>query len=227
VSLLMNTNKTIGLIGGNGSFASAYFYKLLLDKAVRDYGAKCNDDFPHIILDSIPVPDFISDEKCIDIASKILQKSIKIINKHKPIGVAILCNTIHFLNPKVPNFVSLVEMTCDEVIKRKYKKVGVLATPTTIKHDLYGKFLRRNRIEVIYPDKLIQKYHEKIIRNVIANRHKTNNLEKLTRDFIGINNLDGVVLGCTELPLVFPTSKFNNVVDCLDVLANELLFRYY
>ena len=87
--------------------------------------------------------------------------------------------------------------------------------------------VRRNRIEVIYPDKLIQKYHEKIIRNVIANRHKTNNLEKLTRDFIGINNLDGVVLGCTELPLVFPTSKFNNVVDCLDVLANELLFRYY
>lgn len=228
VSLPMKQNKMIGLIGGNSSFASAYFYKLLSDKAVRDYGAKNNNDFPHISIDSLPVPDFISDEENLGQAMKMLQGSLLNLEKQRATSIAIVCNTIHILSDlKSPHFVSLIEIACKEVIERGYKRVGILATPTTIKHDLYGKFLRKNGVEVVYSDTKLQKYHEEIIRKVIAGKTEDNNLENLTKEFIEQNDLDGVVLGCTELPLVFPKNRFNNVVDCLNVLANELLFRYY
>ena len=54
-----------------------------------------------------------------------------------------------------------------------------------------------------------------------------NVLSDMTSKFIKDNNLDGVILGCTELPLVFPNCKFKNVIDSLDVLADHLLKNFY
>jgi aspartate/glutamate racemase len=45
--------------------------------------------------------------------------------------------------------------------------------------------------------------------------------------FINENELDGLILGCTELPLVFPKNKFRNVIDCMEVLSDNLLDNYY
>ena len=39
--------------------------------------------------------------------------------------------------------------------------------------------------------------------------------------------VDGLILGCTEIPLVFPKNFGLPVVDSLEVLAKELVKRYY
>jgi len=53
------------------------------------------------------------------------------------------------------------------------------------------------------------------------------NFRKLVDDFLKINNLNAVILGCTELPLIFGHSEDNKIIDTLQVLAKALLVEYF
>jgi aspartate/glutamate racemase len=53
----MKKNKKIGIIGGLGANASSYFLQILINKINQE-----NIKMPEIVLDSIPIDDFISDE---------------------------------------------------------------------------------------------------------------------------------------------------------------------
>lgn len=231
----MKKDNIIGLIGGMGPYASSYFYKLLLDKSGKKYRAINNDEFPEIVIDSVPVPDFISDTKQLDVAKNILISRTKRLDDFGCNIIAMVCNTGHILYPDLArnskaNFVSLINVVSDKVKDLKMKRVGLFATKITIKTGLYQQALSNSQIQIFLPDEKTQEFHEKIIRDVVANgetsRYKDELLE-MTQKFINEQSLDGVILGCTELPLVFPKDKFSNVIDCLDVLADSLLTNYY
>ena len=51
------------------------------------------------------------------------------------------------------------------------------------------------------------------------------NLTNSTKEFIKKNRIKGIILGCTELPLAFPKSKFKDVkiFDSLDILADAII----
>jgi len=231
----MKKSKIIGLIGGMGPYASAYFYKLLLEKSGKDYGAKHNDDYPEIVIDSLPVPDFISNTSQLHEAKRVLISRAK---KLKIFGcniITMVCNTGHILYPDLKinsgtQLISLIDLMKERVKSLKIKRVGLLATKVTIEQQIYHKELKDTGVEIIIPDEKFQEIQENIIRYLIANggsKDFENILEKITREFIIREHLDGIILGCTELPLVFPKNKFRNVVDCLDVLADSLLANYY
>jgi aspartate racemase len=228
-------NKTIGLIGGMGPFASAYFYKLLLSKSLGDYGAKNNDDFPEILIDSVPVPDFVSDTSKLKKAKTMLISRVKKMNRYGVGSIGMICNTGHILYDDLSKiskgkFYSMIDLVAEEASNKGFRKIGVLATSTTIKFDLYGKALFKKGIKVFYPKVGSQKLHESIIRDMIAGKKVSGDVKKLeisVEKLIREYGLDGVILGCTELPLVFPKNKFENVIDCLDILADKLLERYY
>ena len=232
---MKQNDRIIGLIGGMGPHASAYFYDMLLKKSNALYGAKNNDDYPEILIDSVPVPDFISDTSKMEYARKMLISRIQRLNNYGCSVVAMVCNTGHILYPELSKhskveFISLINLVAKAAKDRKLKRVGILATQTTIKTGLYSKALSTLGIKPFHPTLDMQEYHEKVIRDVISGSntgaHKIK-LYEMTNRFIKNNNLDGIILGCTELPLVFPKDQFNNVVDCLEVLSNELLGRYY
>jgi aspartate racemase len=231
-----NSNNTIiGLIGGMGPYASAYFYKLLMDKSGREYGAKNNDDYPEVVLDSLPVPDFISDTDRVSEAKEMLIDRMRRLNDFGCNPITMICSTGHILYALLSKeskceLISLVDMVVNKVLERRLTKVGLLATSTTVKLGLYEKPLSVLGVEVVNPSKEMQKMHEKIIRDVIAGKRSSRHehyLYQAAEEFIKTNKLQGVILGCTELPLVFPKNGFKNVIDCLEVLADELLARYY
>lgn len=229
----MKKQKTIGIIGGMGPYANAYFYKLLLDKSRDFYGAKNNEDYPEVLIDSVPIPDFISDTKNLKKAREILSERIKKMNDYGTGVLGMTCNTAHILYKDLirlskVEFVSMVEAVSQEIKDLGLEKVGLLATQTTISQGLYQQVLAKAGIACIVADLETQKLHERIIREVIAGKSVGNELlVSRVKKFIKKEHLEGIILGCTELPLVFPKEKFVNVIDCLDVLANKLLKKYY
>lgn len=221
----------IGLIGGMGPFASARFLDLLLEKSAKSFGAKNGEDFPEIILDSVPVPDFISDTKSLPIAKQMLVTRVQRLSKLGCTKIAMVCNTGHVLFPELSKtsngkMISLIEAVRDRVVSLGLKRVGILATTTTIRTSLFKKAFLSTNVFLINPEPSLQKLSETVIRSVIANKISPTIVKRLlsqTKRFIKNEELDAVILGCTELPLVFAGNKSDKIIDCLDILSDKLL----
>ena len=228
------SRKAIAILGGMGPEASSYMYNSLINLAVSDFGAKNNDQFPEIILHSIPVPDFISSDKDQEKSLGMLKKRVQELNKLEISCLAIACNTAHILLPdlqkisEVP-FVSMVDEVLKKVITQKHKTIGILGTPSTLKYKLYQTPLEESGIRVVVPSEAQIKTLESMIRNVIAGKLLKSDTQKLLKvaDSLKDQGAEAIILGCTELPLVFPKKYYLPIFNSTLVLAEALLKKYY
>ncbi len=225
----MKDKNVIGILGGMGPQASARLVDLLVARAKQD-GAIKDDDFPEIILDSVPVPDFISDTKKLDKVTRILQKRIRLLSKMEVSRFAIACNTAHVILEDLKSvtdkkFVSIIDEVSLQVKSKMVSKVGLLATPTTIRFALFQKALSRLDVDVVIPTKREQGVLERIIRNMIAGKIIESDKIQLVliAKSLGKRGAEGIILGCTELPLIFPKKFSMPVFNSLDILADSLL----
>ena len=109
------------------------------------------------------------------------------------------------------------------------KKVGILGTPSTLNSKLYQKALSKRRIESIIPNNKQQKILDKIIRNVLAGETKKKDIKRLINiaDSLRFQGAEGILLGCTELPLIFPSEYSSPVYNSVEILSMVLLRKYY
>lgn len=156
------------------------------------------------------------------------------LNKINLSSLAIACNTAHILLKRLRKiskapFISMIDEVAESVNKYEIKKIGIMGTPATINSRLYQAALRKFNIECICPNNGELKILEKIIKNIIANKSRNQDgfmlltiSEKLRR-----RGAEGIILGCTELPLLFPKTQNYPVFNSLEILAMSLLRNYY
>ena len=65
-------DKKIGIIGGVGPQSTDFIYEKIIQFSQTKYGAKNNEDYPRLVIESIPVPDFISNKENIERAKEML-----------------------------------------------------------------------------------------------------------------------------------------------------------
>ncbi len=226
-------NKTICILGGMGPQASSYFYDLMIKKSIELFGAKNNEDFPDILLFSIPIPDIIANQSERKKALKMLRRKVKEVNKLSIDSISIACNTAHMFFNNLQResdvrFVSMVEEVVKTINGNKITKVGLLATPSTIKTKLYQKALSRNGIKTIIPSESQIKILEEVIRKVISGQSSEKDSQKIKKIADSLSKeVEGIVLGCTELPLVFPKEYKLPVFSSTEILVTTLLKNYY
>lgn len=229
----LTNNKTIGIIGGMGPDASARLYQLMIVMAREEFGARKNEEYPELVIYSLPVPDFISDMSRSEEAMFMIKDRVRDLSQLKLACLALACNTAHTTlvdlqqETRVP-FVSIVAEAAKEVQKRRYKRVGLLASPTTIFSGVYQtEFLDKN-IEVILPDNSDIEELGEIIGQIVSGEFKApkSRLLKIA-DNLRKKKVEAIVLGCTELPLVFPQNYSLPTLNTLEILGKSLLKRYY
>lgn len=232
---MLKNNQKIGLIGGTGPFAGARYLSMLLEKSAKSFGAKNGDDFPEIILDSVPIRDFISDTKFLPLAKRMLTSRVKRLGRMGCTEIAMVCNTGHILFPALNKasggrMVSIIDTVRNKVVAMGATRVGLLATKTTINSGLFKIAFSDTNVFLLNPDLSLQNLSERVIRGVIADNVRPSTIAKLvfqTNRFIKMKKLDAVILGCTELPLAFAGKKSEKIIDCLDVLSDKLLNNYF
>lgn len=230
----MKKEKVIAILGGMGPQASAKLVEILINKSIKDFGAKNGDDFPEIILDSVPISDFISKPESIKHALEILTERIKLLSKLNISSFAIACNTAHVMFDELQSttkkeLISLIDEVVNQVSKKKIARVGLLASPSTIKFGLFDNAFRELNIDVIKPTEREQERLEKIIRRVIGGRILESDQLNLIliADALKRRGASGIILGCTELPLVFSKRFTIPVFNSLEILANALLLKFH
>ena len=126
-------------------------------------------------------------------------------------------------------FISVIDEVVRKVVDAKHP-VLLLASPTSLRLGLYQLQLARYGVPCIVPLKKDFQELEYIIRGVIEGGNREflmHKLVRLTERYLAKNVVEGIILGCTELPLVFPTHYRIPVYSSLSILAESILKRYY
>ncbi|HUV46671.1 MAG TPA: amino acid racemase [Candidatus Bathyarchaeia archaeon] len=232
----MNKNKNaIGIIGGVGPQATKFIYEKIIEFSQTKYGAKDNDDYPKIIIYSVPIPDFISDEKRLEQAKKMLITATKSLTKAGVTKLSIASNTVHILLPKlrkqtIIDFLSVIEITAKKCSNCGFKKVGILGSPILVKSGIYTKALRKYGIRTILPTKEELQIAEDIIRDVLAGGKDGDKKQKYIKvlNELFTRGAEAIILGCTELPLAVNYEALGNkTINSDEVLAEALTDYYY
>lgn len=225
-------NNMIGVIGGMGPQASAEFYRILIDQARHIYGAENNDEYPEIVMDS--VPDFLADVAQMETAAAILEERIRRLTAYGSTIITMACNTACILSDRLRKQTNKpCIFVVDEVVRKVVgdgNKVFVLASPTSLRLGLYQLQLARYSVPFVVPEQKDHAELEYIIRRVLGGEDRAplmHKLVKLTERYVEKHDIRGIVLGCTELPLVFPSNYRLPVYSSLSILAESILKRYY
>lgn len=221
----------IVIIGGMGPQASLSLHKRILDAAANS-GAKHCHQYPQITHISLPIRDFISNSKNKDEALGLIIKSLSGFIFGSNTRLVLACNTAHLLVPKLEvamkrPVVSLIDTVVNDVSIRRLKRVGLLASPTTIQGELFSAPLERMGAEVILPSKDSQKTVERLIRQTIANVPRSTALPVLRRQTQQMLSVgcEAVILGCTELSVINASKTNSKTIDPLTLIAQQLVIK--
>ncbi len=231
---MKSKQKIIGILGGMGPGASGYLYNLVNAIAVEKYGITKNEDFPETILYSVPVPDFISSSRNRNVALAMLQERVKKLNTFSIGVMGIACNTAHILLPNLQRIshariISMIDEVCNAVLKKNPKKVGLLATSSTIRAGLYQSILEKRGITVVVPTKINQRKIDSLIKGILKGQIGSKQEKRLVTiaNELVHQKVEILILGCTELPLFFPKKYSCPVLNSVEILAEAMLKASY
>jgi len=147
-NLTMKISKKVGIIGGVGPQATNFIYSKIIEFSQKKYNARENADYPKIIIESVPVPDFISSKEKLDIAKEMLINATKSLSSAGATRLFIGSNTVHILLDELQkntnvSFDSMVKLVSKHCVEKGFKKVGILGTPILISSNLYQEELKK------------------------------------------------------------------------------------
>jgi len=217
----------IGILGGIGPEATGLFY-LKLIKRLQDFGLIGNNqDFPQIIINSIPAPELIFD-KVENTELEMYERGLQELDNMNPDFMAMVCNTIHlyhqYLQSKIATeLIDLRQEVNTEIKNLNINKVTILATVSTISGGLY-KF---EGINYLNPDNNEIKEMSDAIFNFnkgIDKKIQKEKVEIIAQKYLSQGS-QVVLLGCTEFAVMLedtPIPKLNTI----DVLVDYVIRRY-
>ena len=208
---------TIGLIGGMSPESTIEYYRII-NKLVNErlgglHSAK-------IVMDSVDLEEIV-----------ILQRrgewrgiEIRMSNsaqKLQELGadcILICTNTVHRVADAVQEriktpLIHITDATAEKIKQRGFKTVGLLGTKITMEQDFYKKrLLDRHGIEVIIPSEEEMRYIDRVIFDELCvgelNWHSRTTINRII-GWLADKGAEGVILGCTELPLLIDQRRLN------------------
>ncbi|MBU3966264.1 MAG: amino acid racemase [Euryarchaeota archaeon] len=206
--------KRIGIIGGLGPESTIDYYKGIINIfRQRDLAA------PEIIIYSADV------NRLLELAearewNKLVEWLVEMVNALHNAGAefaVIGSNTPHIVFDKVKSMsplpmLSIVDETCKRASNMKLKKLGLMGTKFTMESDFFQKAFHDASISIIVPMKDEQQFiHNKIISEIALGIIKNSTRQELlsvVKRMIDEDSIDGLILGCTELPLILEKDEY-------------------
>ncbi len=202
--------KTIGLIGGMSWESSAVYYELINQKVKEVLGGFHSCKNVMVTVDFAEVEKLQHDGNW-DALDKMMATAAKQLELAGA-DVVILCtNTMHLCTEAIKSaisipFLHIAEVTAQEITKQQLKKVALLGTKFTMEKDFYKDILiKKYGIEVLIPSE----EERTKVHNIIYNELVHGQIKDTSRETYKtiIKNLEkrgaqGVILGCTEIPLL-------------------------
>jgi len=209
--------KTIGLIGGMSWESSKEYYRIINETVNEKLGglhsAKC-------ILYSLDFGESmeIKNTKGWGELTKVLMDAAQKLEAAGADVVLICTNTMHKLVPEIQRMISvpilhIVDATAEKILEKGLKRVGLFGTNMTMEEDFYkGRMRERFGIDVLVPDKDERDFIDTVIFAELCLGKMNSSSKTRFKEIIGKlvqNGAEGIILGCTEIPLLIKQEDVN------------------
>ena len=205
--------QTLGLIGGFSWVSTVEYYKLINQEVNDKLGGL---EFPQCVIYSFNYAE-IKKYSNTDNWEMTFQLILKACNNLKSCGITgiVLCaNTMHLIADRLEQetglpLIHIATATATEIEKAGLKKVGLLGTKFTMELDFFKSKLLAKGIEVIIPNEddrefLHQTIYDELGKGIFSEQTKQRYLNIIS-DLMN-DGAEGIVLGCTEIPLIIQQS---------------------
>lgn len=211
--------KKIGIIGGLGPEATMDYYKEIINAFKNEKG---DLNYPEIIIYSVNMSEFLSlmKEKKYDQVTTLLLEKIEGLKRAGAEFAILSANTPHLLFDRIKEkcgipMISIVEATCNESLKRGYKRTGLFGTGFTMEASFFTDIFKKQGIDVIMPDKedrdLINHRLFSEIELGIFKDDTRQSLIGIIGKMVREQHIDSLILGCTEFPLILKESSYAGI----------------
>jgi aspartate racemase len=201
--------KTIGLIGGTGWTSTIEYYRIINRETNKRLGglnsAKC-------VIHSFNYAEINALNKKDDHAG-IFRLVLNAAEKLKSVSADffVLCaNTLHQYVDELEKLINLpivhiADATANEIKKQNLTTIGLLGTRFTMEMDFYTKKLKAAGIASLVPQKPEREFiHNAIMDELLKEEFNRETKERFLKNIDDLQSAgaQGIVLGCTEIPLL-------------------------
>ena len=201
--------KTIGLIGGITWHSTLDYYRMLNERINHQLGGVHS---AKIILKSVDFEEIKrpTEKEDWDAIAVIIGKAAKDIEAAGADCVVICANTMHNIAHKITGsfsvpLIHIADAVAEQIKEKKLKKVALLGTKYTMQMDFYRDKLAGHGILTIIPGKTDIEFindtiYKEFGKGIFLPERKQEYL-RIIDSLIG-RGAEGIVLGCTEIPIL-------------------------
>jgi len=202
--------KTIGLIGGMSWESSSEYYRIINETVRERLGGLHSAECIMYSADFEQIENLQHQGKWEELTKLMLNFAQKLEGAGADF-IVICTNTMHKMAEEVENntnipLLHIADATAEKIIEKGLGKLGLLGTNFTMEEDFFKKRLEEKyNIEVIIPSQNDRRIIDSVIYNelclgIIKQSSKEKYKEVINR--LISDGADGVILGCTEIPLL-------------------------
>jgi len=202
--------KTIGLIGGMSWQSSLEYYRIINETVEKKLGGFHSAKSVMISVDFAEIEQLQHAQKWKK-ATEMMIEAAQSVEKAGAELLVICTNTMHKMAEEVQAsieipLIHIVDVTGEAIMALGLRKVGLLGSRFTMEEGFYKERLRRKYgIDVLVPEEKDRRYIHTIIYHELCKgilRKVTQAKFKKIIDRLISFGAEGVILGCTEIPLL-------------------------
>jgi aspartate racemase len=202
--------KTIGLIGGMSWESSLEYYRVMNEYVKKKLGGHHPCECLIYSVDFGPIKELQHAGKWDELTTIMIEAARRLVNGGAELLV-IGTNTMHRMAPEIEAaidipLIHITDATASAIKKKGLNKILLLGTRFTMEQDFYkGRLTDKHGIEVIIPNSDdMDTVHDIIYNELVLGQVKDESREKyrLIIQKAVKEGAEGVILGCTEIPLL-------------------------
>lgn len=209
--------KTIGLLGGMTCESSCEYYRIINEVTREKLGGIHSARSVMISVDFAGIEVLMEQGKW-DMIREILSAEARNVEKAGAHFLVLCTNTMHKLADEIQKqiqipILNIIDAAAEQIKARGIHTIGLLGTRFTMEQDFYkGRLKQKHGLKVMIPSgEEIKTIHRIIVEELSIGeiRESSNKVYWEIINRLGEQGAEGIILGCTEIPLLVHEEEGN------------------
>ena len=220
--------KRIGILGGISHESTLRYYELIHEEYYRRRG---DYHYPEVVVFSLDFQRFTDLEDRGDSEGYIdyIMEGVRSLENAGAEFIVMAANSPHAVFDEIQEragvpMISIAEVTAEEARREGLSTLLLLGIRFTMQSSFYREVCGRHGIEVVTPSEVEQDEINRIIFDELVLGIIRDESKRRLLEIIGGYDVDGVILGCTELPLLLGQEDTGvRVLDTVELHVEAVL----